>query len=331
MRGRHRGNPGWVTHLEVSWEQLPFARFMRRLAERMRVLHFDKRGTGMSDRFARPPDLETRMDDVRAVMDTAGVERAALFAWGDGGPPLAAFFAATHPERTLALCIDPHIHLRRTHDYPFGETEEEFEEWLSDTMAVWGDEVALFDDEPTDAESLRSSAKLSRFAATPGSMAALSRMWFETDVLRDILPTIRIPDACAVDDGQFLGRPRARGVRRRADTRRSNPWASPGWTRWTPMRTSTSPRSNRSSRRCNKRKPSSIESSPQSCSPTSWTQQSGRLHSATRHGRSSSSAIMRSFALCWLDTEGPKWTRQEMASSLRSTGLLGPCIARSRS
>ena len=80
----------------------------------MRILHFDKRGTGMSDRFSRPPSLETRMDDIRAVMDKAGVERAALFAWGDGGPPLAAFFAAAHPERTVALCINPHIHLRRS-------------------------------------------------------------------------------------------------------------------------------------------------------------------------------------------------------------------------
>jgi pimeloyl-ACP methyl ester carboxylesterase len=80
----------------------------------MRILHFDKRGTGMSDRFSRPPSLETRMDDIRAVMDKAGVERAALFAWGDGGPPLVAFFAAAHPERTVALCIDPHIHLRRS-------------------------------------------------------------------------------------------------------------------------------------------------------------------------------------------------------------------------
>ncbi|MEO8425289.1 MAG: adenylate/guanylate cyclase domain-containing protein [Actinomycetota bacterium] len=183
---------GWVTHLEVYWELPRSARFMRRLAERMRVLHFDKRGTGMSDRFAQPPDLEARMDDVRAVMDAAEVERAALFGWGDGGPPLAAFFAATHPERTVALCIDPHIHLRRTNDYPFGETEEEFEESMSGAMAVWGDEVALFDDEPADADAIRSNAKMSRFGATPGSMVALSRMWFETDV-RDILPTIRVP------------------------------------------------------------------------------------------------------------------------------------------
>ena len=197
---------GWVTHLEVFWELPRSARFMRRLAERMRVLHFDKRGTGMSDRFAQPPGLEARMDDVRAVMDAAGVERAALFGWGDGGPPLAAFFAASHPERTVALCIDPHIHLRRTHDYPFGDTEEEFERWLAQPAAVWGDEVAMFEeDDPDDLEEIRHSAKMSRYGATPGSMAALSRMWFDTDV-RDILPTIRVPTlVLSMEDSSWAG------------------------------------------------------------------------------------------------------------------------------
>jgi class 3 adenylate cyclase/pimeloyl-ACP methyl ester carboxylesterase len=195
---------GWVSHLEVMWEQPRFARFMRRLAEKMRVLHFDKRGTGMSDRFVRPPDLEARMDDVRTVMDTAGVERAALLGLGDGGPPLAAFFAATHPGRTVALCIDPHIHLRRTHDYPFGDTEEEFEQWLSRVMAVWGDEVAIFPEEHPSEEVIRSEAKNARFAATPGSMAAFSRMWFDTDV-RDILPTIRVPTLVLQMESSWAG------------------------------------------------------------------------------------------------------------------------------
>ena len=194
---------GWITHVEVLWEQPRCARFMRRLAEWMRVLQFDKRGTGMSDRFARPPDLEARMDDVRAVMDTAGVERAALFGWGDGGPPLAAFFAAAHPERTVALCIDPHIHLRRAHDYPFEVAEEEFEEWLSHLTTIWGDEVPIFDD-PPDAEYVRWEAKMSRYGATPGSMLALSRMWFETDV-RDILPTIRVPTLVLSTDASWAG------------------------------------------------------------------------------------------------------------------------------
>jgi len=118
---------GWISHLEVYWEQPRFARFMRRLSRNMRVLHFDKRGAGMSDRFGRPPDLETRMDDVRAVMDAAGVERAALFGWGTGGPPLAAFFAATHPERTLAVCMDGYMLERRDADYPWGWDEDEFD------------------------------------------------------------------------------------------------------------------------------------------------------------------------------------------------------------
>jgi class 3 adenylate cyclase/pimeloyl-ACP methyl ester carboxylesterase len=184
---------GWISHLEVSWENPRFVRFIRRLSKNTRVLLFDKRGTGMSDRFTQPPDLEARMDDVRAVMDAAGVDRAALLGLGDGGPPLAAFFAATHPDRTVALCVDPHIHLRKMHDYPFGDTEEEFDQWMATETSTWGDEEAGSHDESVnDPEFVRWNAKMARFAATPGSMAALSRMWFETDV-RDILVTIRVP------------------------------------------------------------------------------------------------------------------------------------------
>ncbi len=182
---------GWVSHLEVYWEQPRYARFMRRLAQGMRILNFDKRGTGMSDRFTQPPDLEARMDDVRAVMDAAGVERAALLGWGSGGPQLGCFFAATHPERTVALCIDPNVYERWSS--VFGPAGEEFEASTEEMVAAWGEEVATgYDDPPDDPDFLRWEAKISRFSATPGSMAALSRMWFETDV-RDILPTIRVP------------------------------------------------------------------------------------------------------------------------------------------
>src|SRR5438105_1650235 len=82
---------GWISHLEVYWEQPRYVRFMTRLSQSLRVLNFDKRGTGMSDRFSRPPSLEMRVDDLRAVMDAAGVERAAIFGWGYGGPPSAVF------------------------------------------------------------------------------------------------------------------------------------------------------------------------------------------------------------------------------------------------
>jgi pimeloyl-ACP methyl ester carboxylesterase len=145
---------GWVSHLEVYWEQPRYVRFMRRLAERMHVLVFDKRGVGMSDRFASAPDLETRMDDVRAVMDAARVERAAIFGWGTGGSPLAAFFAASHPDRTLALCMDPSIQERAAPDFPYENTdfwaqqEDLSDEWL----ASWGNHATIvgFDAPPTD-------------------------------------------------------------------------------------------------------------------------------------------------------------------------------------
>jgi class 3 adenylate cyclase/pimeloyl-ACP methyl ester carboxylesterase len=195
---------GWISHLEVYWEQPRFARFMRRLSKNMRVIHFDKRGTGMSDRIARPPDLETRMDDVRAVMDAAGVERAAILGYGSGGPPLALFFAAAHPERTLAVCTGCEILEREVPDYPWAVDEEEHERELATLMAIWGDEDRVeefvrfgFGEGPRDApiddpEFLRWCAKFARFAGTPGSYSAFYRMWYETDV-RDVLPSVRAP------------------------------------------------------------------------------------------------------------------------------------------
>jgi pimeloyl-ACP methyl ester carboxylesterase/class 3 adenylate cyclase len=195
---------GWISHLEVYWEQPRFARFMRRLSRNMRVLHFDKRGVGMSDRFGRPPDLETRMDDVRAVMDAAGVERAALFGWGTGGSPLAVFFAATHPERTLAICVDPDILERRSADYRWGWGEDELERIVKALVDAWGDEerTAAFvafgfgkaqgEAPADDPEFCRWAAKWARFSATPSSFLAFEWMWNETDV-RDVLASVQSP------------------------------------------------------------------------------------------------------------------------------------------
>ena len=195
---------GWISHLEVYWEQPRFARFMRRMASGMRVLHFDKRGAGMSDRISRPPDLETRMDDVRAVMDAAGVGGAAVFGWGGGGPMLAAFFAATYPDRTVALCLDGSVRQRWAPDFPWGWTDEQQERFLAALVPVWGDEDQVdefiragFGDQPgnapiSDPEFRRWSAKFARYSATPGSYEAFDRMWFETDV-RDVLPAVRVP------------------------------------------------------------------------------------------------------------------------------------------
>jgi class 3 adenylate cyclase len=191
---------GWISHLEVYWEQPRYAQFMNRLARQMRVLVFDKRGTGMSDRFARPPDIGARTDDLRAVMDAAGVERVALFGWGTGGAPSALFFAATYPERTIAVCTDPEILERRVPGYPWGWDEEQEETDTAEMVKAWGDdeEMAKFgfgdrpEDAPRDPEFKRWQGRNARFAATPGAAAAFSRMWYETDV-RDILSAVSSP------------------------------------------------------------------------------------------------------------------------------------------
>jgi class 3 adenylate cyclase len=192
---------GGPTHLEIEWEYGGHVAFMRRLARNMRVLNFDKRGTGMSDRIGAVPDLETRMDDVRAVMDAAGVERAAILGMGTGGPQLGAAFAATHPDRALALFIRGWLYEKRTPENPMGLTETEAEEWLEAVTAHWGDEgyareealLLLTNQElAVDTAFAVWTSRVDRFAATPTSFAAFYRMWFETDV-RDLLPTIHVP------------------------------------------------------------------------------------------------------------------------------------------
>jgi class 3 adenylate cyclase/pimeloyl-ACP methyl ester carboxylesterase len=192
---------GDVTHLEIDWEWPGHAAFMRRLSRDMRVLNFDKRGTGMSDRMTTAPGLDTQMDDVRAVMDAAGVERAALLGIGNGGPALAAVFAATHPERSLALFIYGWLYEKRTPENPMGVTEEELMEEQRTLLPRWGSEdlgqeyvrwwMPPF--EHVDASGLGLYlAKVARYAHTPTSYQAFVRVWFETDV-RDLLPTIHVP------------------------------------------------------------------------------------------------------------------------------------------
>jgi class 3 adenylate cyclase/pimeloyl-ACP methyl ester carboxylesterase len=199
---------GWVSHLEVYWEQPRYVRFLKRLSRNMRVLVFDKRGIGMSDRVSGAPDLSVLLDDVRAVMDAAGVEKAALLGWGGPGPELAAFFAATYPERTVCLCLFGELHLRREPDYPWGESPEEFEEGLACDLRSWGTLAGAADfvrsgylDGPlasppyNDPGFLRWNAKLARYAATPASYEEFERMWFDTDV-RPVLRAISVPTAC---------------------------------------------------------------------------------------------------------------------------------------
>ncbi len=117
--------PGWVSNLDVFWEEPAFEHFLRRLASFSRLILFDKRGTGLSDRVVDMPSLEVRMDDVRAVLDAVGSERAALFGYSEGAP-MCGLFAATHPKRTSALIMaGAYAKMMAAPDYPFGRSQQQ--------------------------------------------------------------------------------------------------------------------------------------------------------------------------------------------------------------
>jgi pimeloyl-ACP methyl ester carboxylesterase len=129
---------GWVSNIEVFWEEPTLARFLTRLASFSRLILFDKRGTGLSDRVTDMPSLEVRMDDVRAVLDAVGSERAALFGVSEGGP-MCALFSATYPLRVSALIMQGGFPRRiRTADYPWGPTKEERRAWIEQMRREWG-------------------------------------------------------------------------------------------------------------------------------------------------------------------------------------------------
>jgi pimeloyl-ACP methyl ester carboxylesterase/class 3 adenylate cyclase/DNA-binding CsgD family transcriptional regulator len=188
---------GWVSHLDYFWEELGFARFLRRLASFSRLILFDKRGTGLSDRVALGalPALEQRMDDVRAVLDAAGSRRAALLGVSEGAA-LCALFAATYPARTAALvAVGGYARRLWAPDYPWGEHREERQRVVKQMAQEWGVDVALARRAPSRAGDARFRewwATYLRMSASPGAAVALSRMNMEVDI-RHVLPAIRVP------------------------------------------------------------------------------------------------------------------------------------------
>ena len=186
--------PGFVSHLEADWESSVRARFLDRLANFSRLIRFDKRGTGLSDRVPIPT-LEQRMDDVRAVMDAVGSERAALFGISEGGP-MSLLFAATYPARTTALVIYGSYARRLwAPDHPVGRTKAEWDEIVQRLEREWGGPVAVDIWAPTmihDERFREGWASYLRLAASPGAAAAVMRMNGEIDV-RHVLPVIRVP------------------------------------------------------------------------------------------------------------------------------------------
>ena len=208
---------GWVSHVEYFWTEPSFARFLRRLASFSRLILFDKRGTGLSDRVpvSQLPTLEQRMDDVRAVLDAVGSERAALCGVSEGGP-MAALFAATYPEKTAALImIGAYARRLRAPGYPWGPTEEEREKYCQQIETHWGGPVGLEQRAPSVASDPAFRewwATYLRRGASPSAAAALTRMNAGIDI-RHVLPTIRVPtlvlhrsgDQCLqVEEGRFV-------------------------------------------------------------------------------------------------------------------------------
>ncbi|HEV7842622.1 MAG TPA: alpha/beta fold hydrolase, partial [Pyrinomonadaceae bacterium] len=208
---------GWVSHLEYFWREPSFARFLLRLASFSRLILFDKRGTGLSDRVPihELPTLEQRMDDVRAVMESVGSERAALFGVSEGGP-MCSLFAATYPEKTIALVmIGTYAKRLRDAEYPWAPTTEERAHFFEEIRAHWGGPVGIEERAPTmaDDEQFREWwATYLRMGASPGAALALTQMNAEIDV-RHVLPSVHVPtlvihraeDQCLkVEEGRYV-------------------------------------------------------------------------------------------------------------------------------
>jgi pimeloyl-ACP methyl ester carboxylesterase len=187
--------PGWISNIELMWEEPAHARLLRRLASFSRLILFDKRGTGLSDPvpLERLPTLEQRMDDVRAVMDAAESERAALFGSSEGGL-MSVLFAATYPERTRAL-VALAIYAKRiwSPDYPWAPTPEARAAEIESIERNWGREMDISDLAPSADEAFkRRAVTYLRRSASPGAAVALLRMNTQIDV-REVLPTISVP------------------------------------------------------------------------------------------------------------------------------------------
>jgi DNA-binding SARP family transcriptional activator/pimeloyl-ACP methyl ester carboxylesterase len=204
---------GWVCTFQPGWEYPKLAAFYRRLASMGRLILFDKRGTGLSDRVSpeRLPDLETRMDDVRAVLDAVHSRRAVILGFSEGGS-MSTLFAATHPERTLGLVlVGTFPRMMQAPDYPIGHTDDvyrrrfaglEEDDWASTVTREWLGRVAP--DLLRDDDAVRWYVSYIRRGASPGAVAAIWRMNQQIDI-RDVLPTIAVPTLVAFRSDEYFG------------------------------------------------------------------------------------------------------------------------------
>jgi class 3 adenylate cyclase/pimeloyl-ACP methyl ester carboxylesterase len=205
--------PGFFSHLEIDWEHPDHARFLERLGSFARLIRFDKRGTGLSDRSVGLPDFETRMDDVRAVMDAAGSDEAALLGYSEGGP-LSVLFSATYPDRTRALVLYGSYAKRSNpdEDYPWAPTYENRSSIAAGYEAEWGEfDVSrlMARADPAMVEWYR---KRGRASLSPAGARDLVLMNARADV-RELLTSVHTPTlvlhrtgdpATLVEEGRYL-------------------------------------------------------------------------------------------------------------------------------
>jgi pimeloyl-ACP methyl ester carboxylesterase/class 3 adenylate cyclase len=211
---------GFLTHRTTMWELPAYARFCERLASFCRLIMFDKRGVGMSDRVPGRTPLDERMDDIRAVMDAVGSERAYVMGESEGGP-LSILFAAAHPERTVGLILQgAEVRERIDDEWPYGSsTDVQHADEVAALPDTWGSEDpatvrAIAPDIPPEPFVIDWLSRMFVNAATPSSAVAVAEMAFHIDV-RDVVPTINVPtlilhavddEICHVENARFLAR-----------------------------------------------------------------------------------------------------------------------------
>jgi pimeloyl-ACP methyl ester carboxylesterase len=187
---------GFLSHVELAWENAAFVRTFEQLARFCRVIAFDKRGMGLSDPVTAVPTLEQRVDDVLAVMDAAGSERAVVYGASEGAP-LALLLAATHPDRvTKLITMGAIVRSTEADDFPWAAPADAIREASLEFMIpFWGTgaSIDIFSPSLADDPAAREwQGRLERGAASPGMIAGLFSMFLEIDV-RDIVPSVRVP------------------------------------------------------------------------------------------------------------------------------------------
>jgi class 3 adenylate cyclase len=194
--------PHFPSHLELWWESRHHAAFARNVLEFARLILFDKRGTGMSDRTGGVPPFDVQLDDVRAVLDAAGSEHAVIWAGGDA-TPMIVLFAATYPERVRGLVLwNPQPTYIQNREMPWLVTPDEFRRQIEETGRGVEDPDALFEALGTTRltrEEVREYWRVCRLATSPGDQAAFGNVLGQTDV-RHVLPAIRVPTVVVTND-----------------------------------------------------------------------------------------------------------------------------------